>query len=106
MRRKVSMGESQRGLHEAQQVAGNQTVPTQARERERDRERARTMVMAGVMDGAAKDGRGEIMPDQILGEPPENRSSGAFSWGQWRPMEFMTRLRFWKGNSVWGWEWL
>lgn len=76
MRRKAPMGESQRELHEAQQVAGNHTVPTQARER------ARTMVMAGVMDGAAKDGRGEIMPDQILGEPPENRSSGAFSWGQ------------------------
>ena len=62
--------------------------------------------MDGVIDGAAEDGRGEIMPDQIRGEPPENLSPVAFSWGQWAPMEFMSRLRFWKGNSVWGWEWL
>lgn len=40
------------------------------------------MVMDGVIDGAAEDGRGEIMPDQIRGEPPENLSPVAFSWGQ------------------------
>lgn len=39
------------------------------------------MVMAGVIDGAAEDGRGEIMLDQIR-EPPENLSPVAFSWGQ------------------------
>lgn len=60
----------------------SETETERERERERDRERARTMVMAGVMDGAAKDGRGEIMPDQTLGEPPGNLSSVAFSWGQ------------------------
>ena len=46
-----------------------------------EREREHTMVMAGVIDGAAEDGRGEIMPDQIRG-PPENLSPVAFSWGQ------------------------
>lgn len=76
------MGESHWELQEAQQVAGNQTVPTQA---ERDREKEHTMVMAGVIDGAAEDGRGEIMPDQICSEPPENLSPVAFSWGREDP---------------------
>lgn len=53
--------------------------------RERDREKEHTMVMAGVIDGAAEDGRGEIMPDQICSEPPENLSPVAFSWGREDP---------------------
>lgn len=55
------------------------------KQRERDREKERTMVMAGVIDGAAEDGRGEIMPDQICSEPPENLSPVAFSWGREDP---------------------